>query len=87
MNYCCTNFEVNVKFPSTTAPNIRIVKYLPKPIWDNKVVYGFYITMGYNQFDISLPKMTISFCPYCGILLREFYKDANYVNEEEGKTF
>jgi hypothetical protein len=82
-------FEIDVKQPSTTAPNIRIVEFLPKKDWDrNKLYLGFFITLGYDKFQIlGTVFRHISFCPYCGTNLKSFYKTNAYANEIEGKTF
>ena len=87
--YCCKKFEVDVKNPSTTSPNIRIVKFLPNHILLKNIskIYGFYVTTGYEKFDILIPKMTISFCPYCGTKLHDFYNSDEFVNEIEKQTF
>lgn len=43
MKYCCEEFEFDVKVPSTTAPNIRIVQFLPQPNWKKKQnIYGIF---------------------------------------------
>ena len=87
MEYCCNKFETDLKLLFTTAPNIRIVKFEKEPLLDNKIHYGFYITMGYEKFSLHLPKLTIHFCPYCGTNLKKFYKSDDFANEFEGKTF
>jgi hypothetical protein len=88
MKFCCEKFEFDVKLPSTSAPNIRIVKFNPQVDWDlSKLYYGFFITMGYDKYSLYLPMSNISFCPHCGINLKEFYKNTSYINEIEGKTF
>ena len=87
MKYCCLDFEVHSTMPSTTAPNIRIVKYLPMPQFDGKLNFGFYITIGYEKFSINLPKLNLKYCPSCGQKLKSFYKSDKYLNEIEGETF
>ncbi len=88
MEYCCDNFQLDVVLPSTTGPNIRIVSFLPHADWDkNKLYLGFFITMGYEKFSLYLAMRKISFCPYCGVNLKKFYKNEDYSNEIEGKTF
>lgn len=87
MKYCCDKFEIDVRLPSTTRPNIRIVKYLPKLIYNSKNPMYFFITMGYEKFNIDLPMKSIGYCPYCGTHLFDFYKAEEYANEIEGKTF
>lgn len=47
----------------------------------------FYITMGYENFNYSMPILNIGFCPFCGKNLFDFYKDDEYINEIEGDTF
>ncbi|MFD1818305.1 hypothetical protein SAMN04515674_1292 [Pseudarcicella hirudinis] len=87
--YCCIDFEIQVKLPSTTAPNIRIIKYQSShPLLKGLTKqFGFCITMGYDKYNILLPKMTISYCPYCGSKLKDFYGSDEYANEIEGETF
>ncbi len=87
MKYCCIDFEVYLKMPSTSAPNIRIVKYLPMPQFEGNLGLGFYCTLGYDNFNIYLPKLNLRFCPFCGVKLKEFYKSEDYANEVEGNTF
>jgi len=88
MIYCCDSFKLDVSRPSTSGPNIRIVQFLPQPDWDKNELYiGFFITMGYDTFSLYLPKMNISFCPYCGVDLKKFYRSEYYCNEIESKTF
>lgn len=88
MKYCCDKFEMYQKFPNTTSPNIRIVKFEPIPkAGIDKSHYSFFITMGYEKFSLKLPTIIISFCPFCGTNLKKFYKSDGYVNEFEGKTF
>ena len=87
MKYCCEDFEIYLKLPSTTAPNIRIVKYLPMSHFKGELSFGFYSTLGYNEFSVYLPKLALRFCPFCGTKLKEFYKSDDYANEIEGKTF
>jgi hypothetical protein len=87
MKYCCTKFEVDIKVPSTTSPNIRMVKFVHNPFSVEGSLYGFYITTGYSKFRLEMPKMTIAYCPYCGTRLKTFYNTDDYVNEFEGKTF
>ncbi len=87
MKFCCEKFEVKVKLPSTTAPNIRIVSFLPKPPYWEKPINGFCLTMGYEKFNIELPLMMISYCPYCGTKLTDFYSKSEFINEVEGETF
>lgn len=88
MKYCCNDFEMYVKLPNTTSPNIRIVKLESLPKYgDNKSHYAFYITTGYQEFSLRLPKLMINYCPFCRTELKKFYKSDNYVCEFEGKTF
>jgi hypothetical protein len=87
MNFCCDKFRGEVELPSTSAPNIRIVRFAPHPQLGNIPLLGFYITMGYEQFNLNLPKLMISYCPYCGRDLKKHYKVDGYVNESEGETF
>ena len=89
MKYCCEKFEIDVKMPSATSPNIRIVQFLPQPNWDkNKLYLAYFITLGYQKFDIMhVITRHIAFCPYCGVNLKAFYKSPAYANEIEGNTF
>jgi hypothetical protein len=48
---------------------------------------AFYITLGYEKFSLNMVEMGISYCPFCGIILKNFYTSDDYVNEIEGKTF
>ncbi len=85
--FCCNHFEINASVPSTTAPNIRIVKFLPTELLMGDKLYGFYITLGYDKFSILLPKLNISYCPYCGTKLKNWYSSDEYANEIEGVSF
>ena len=85
--YCCEGFEVDVRLPSTTSPNIRVVKFLPNKFWGDNIFFGFFLTMGYEEFSNELPMMNISYCPYCGCKLKDRYSSEEYANEIEGKTF
>jgi hypothetical protein len=87
MNYCCEKFKIDITVPSTTAPNIRIVKFVSNSHFSGEKLYGFYITLGYVKFDIKLPKLAITYCPYCGTELRRFYFSDEFVNEFEGRDF
>jgi hypothetical protein len=88
MKYCCEKFENDVMLPSTTAPNIRIIKVLQFEYWDKKKLYlRFIVTLGYEKYTINLPKLNLSYCPYCGINLKNFYTSEEYANEIEGVTF
>ncbi|PWK78526.1 hypothetical protein LX99_02370 [Mucilaginibacter oryzae] len=86
--YCCNSFLVEVSLPNTTAPNIRIVGFKPRPGWEQDKLYlNFFFTMGYKEFSLDLPNIRFDFCPFCGTTLREFYKLKDYCNEFEGETF
>jgi hypothetical protein len=89
LDYCCERFEFDVKVPSTTSPNIRIIHFSPQPDWEtNKLYLGYFITLGYEKFDMmKVIARHISFCPYCGTQLKTFYKSSEYANEIEGETF
>jgi hypothetical protein len=89
LKYCCEKFEFDLKQPSTTSPNIRIVQFLPQPDWKkNKLYLAYFITLGYQKFDImNVIFRHISYCPYCGSNLKNVYKSSEYANEIEGKTF
>jgi transcription initiation factor IIE alpha subunit len=87
MKYCCGKFKIDVGLPNTTKPNIRIVKVLPRADYQVNSPYYFFITMGYEKFNLDLPMSSIRYCPYCGVNLFEFYKSDEYANEMEGKTF
>jgi hypothetical protein len=87
MKFCCEKFQLEVGQPSTTAPIIRIVKFLANPLLIDRPFLNFFVTIGYKKFDILLPKLMISYCPYCGKELREFYKVDGFANESEGETF
>ena len=45
------------------------------------------MTMGYDTFTFDAPTVFISFCPFCGANLYDYYKSDEYVNEIEGETF
>jgi hypothetical protein len=88
MIYCCDKFEFEVGLPSTTGPNIRIVEFLPHKDWNEKKIFlGFFVTMGYQKFNLDVPNLRISHCPFCGKNLKTFYTNSSYANETEGETF
>ncbi|WP_198009285.1 hypothetical protein [Prevotella sp. oral taxon 317] len=47
----------------------------------------FVMTMEYDTFTFDAPTVFISFCPFCGVNLYDYYKSDEYVNEIEGETF
>ena len=48
---------------------------------------GFYLTFGYMEVDLLMVKLNMSFCPFCGTNLYDFYVSDEYVNEIEDETF
>jgi hypothetical protein len=87
MKFCCHKFQAEVELPSTSAPNIRIIRFAPHPQLGDKPLLSFYVTMGYEHFSLYLPKLIISYCPFCGQDLKKWYKVDGFVNESEGETF
>lgn len=74
--------------PSTTEPNIRVVKMLPiKGMSPGQELRLVYITLGYTKFSLLTPKIPILYCPFCGAELMESLKGNDFFNEEEGGTF
>ncbi len=47
----------------------------------------FFITMGYDKFNLGIATCNITFCPYCGTNLYDFYISDECANEIEGETF
>ena len=96
MIFCCEKFETHWKFHNRSYPNLRIVrlasewfsKTMPVKAKYRKSPYRFYITWGYtNYFSFDLITLSIDYCPFCGTDLYKFYRNDEYANEIEGKTF
>jgi len=92
--FCCEKFETYYKTNNQSAPNIRIVKYTSeyllkstKDLGKYKIPYRYYITYGYEIFQIDMLAIFIEYCPFCGTDLYDFYKTDEYANEIEGDTF
>ena len=86
MKYCCERFEPYNRTHNESYPNIRIVKFLPN-LHYKKPYFRFFITHGYEKFNMDLVVMNIAYCPFCGKNLFDFYKDDAIPNEIEGTTF
>jgi hypothetical protein len=95
LKYCCEKFEgcyYSYKYPR--RPNIRIVKYTSEFLLNSSLAtgkfkspYSFYITFSFDKFEMDMPYLNISYCPFCGKDLYKFYKSDEYANEVEGVTF
>jgi hypothetical protein len=94
LKYCCVKFESYHKLHNQTRPNIRIVKYTSDFLINSVEVgnklrspYRFYITFGYEKFEIDMLSIFIEYCPFCGVDLFKFYTKEEFANEIEEKTF
>jgi hypothetical protein len=87
MKFCCDEFKQDWELTRHARPNIRIVKIDIKeiPQINPKYPYRFYITIGYSEDDINVPRRVIKHCPYCGVLLFKYYKADEYINETNQK--
>lgn len=70
--------------PTALLPAFRPSSSFPGAL---KGEFRFFVTMGYEKFSLSMHTLNISFCPFCGVSLYEFYKTDIIPNEIEGKTF
>jgi hypothetical protein len=84
MKFCCERFQNYHERPRTRGPNIRIIKYDPLDLVDNRYLYRYYISYDYEQTQKLVPNMNIAYCPFCGTSLFQFYNSDNYVNEQPG---
>lgn len=84
MKYCCEWFRINHSLPREKGLNIRIVKYSPKELMDEKNLFRYYISYAYIKEDKNVPNLNIKFCPFCGTNLYKFYKSDDYINETPG---
>jgi hypothetical protein len=94
LKYCCDFFESRHRSYNHSWPNIMIVKYthdffINTNLSKNKInsPYRFWITFGHEVFSLDNVMINITYCPFCGKNLFEFYDSDEYVNEIEGKTF
>lgn len=88
MRFCCEKMKFDTSVPSTTSPNIRIVKMLPlKGMKEDDELRIVYLTSGYSSFSLTTPKIPIKFCPFCGADLNLMLTKTDYHNEEEFVTF
>lgn len=78
------------------GPNIRIVKFtsdflvsqkVNKKIKSKRNDLRYFVTMGYDTFNLNLPLMNISFCPFCGTNLYKLYTKDEHANEVEDESF
>ncbi|MDR2009876.1 MAG: hypothetical protein LBQ22_05295 [Bacteroidales bacterium] len=87
IQYCCDRFSIYHQAHKRTFPNIRIIKYKSKFLINGDNPYRFWITTGYEKFDLDNVMIQIVYCPFCGQDLYKFYKSDEYANEIEGVTF
>ncbi len=88
MTFCCEKLQFETFLPSTTGPNIRVVKMLPiKGMKSDQGLCIVYITTGYTKFSLLTPKTPIQFCPFCGKEFKDVFKGNDFFNEEEGVSF
>ncbi len=97
--YCCETFETYHKLNKETGFNIRNIRLNKsatkqpiiingkKRIKGSEKPYRFFITNGYEKLSVPIPGMMISFCPFCGKNLYEFYGRDECASEIEGETF
>jgi hypothetical protein len=86
MKNCCEKFKLYSDGQNESSPNIRIVKFLPN-LHQKKHYFRFFITHGYEKFNMDVIFMNIAYCPFCGKNLFDFYKEDTIPNEIEGTTF
>ncbi len=89
-NRCCYNIR-KVKLTSPRLTEHGMMKYYNIPSLrgtkHKRADICFVMTMGYDTFTFDAPTVFISFCPFCGVNLYDYYKSDEYVNEIEGETF
>lgn len=92
--YVGNQFGINIRVVKLTSPEhverASDIFYLHKELRKTKHRRGdirFYMTMGYEKFSFHLPMCAISFCPFCGVNLYDFYNKDEYAQEIEGETF
>jgi len=83
MIYCCRHFESDCSVDRRARPNIRVVKIdiNQVPGINPRYPYRFYFTVGYCEGEKNVPSRLITYCPYCGKDLFEYYKSDDYINE------
>ena len=91
MKFCCEQFEGYYKISddniSQRYPAIKILEVINEPWNTNKILNSFIILCGYVSQKPQPPFITISHCPFCGIKLRDFYKNKEYANEKWSNIF
>jgi hypothetical protein len=84
--FCCEKFQFFYSGEKSMGLNIRITK-LSKAFKERSGLLldkSAFITEGYTNDIMECKKtMTINFCPFCGIKLKDYYyNDDSYVQEE-----
>ena len=103
MKFCCGNFQGRYNAKNGMGINIRVVQFASDFLKGNTIHnykngndfcintkrndIRFFMTMGYEKFSFDLAMANISFCPFCGTNLHDFYNKDEYANEIEGETF
>jgi hypothetical protein len=99
MKFCCIKFESRYSLKREEYLNIRIVSFIYKNTVKSEFLssnyfpdalkgkFRFFITMGYEKFSLTMHTLNISFCPFCGTDLYNFYDKDVIPNETEGVTF
>ncbi len=83
MIFCCERFQSRHESSREMGLNIRVVKFSDKELMDAKSPYRFFVSVAYKKEDRCVPTLNIAYCPFCAQNLFEFYKDDQYVNEED----
>jgi hypothetical protein len=82
LSFCCLDFKRELELHNLTGPNIRIVRVESSKISISKNSHNmFYLTVGYEEGDVNVPRRILNHCPFCGEQLRNFYSSEDYVNE------
>ena len=82
--YCCDSFRFYCEIDKNMGLNFRIIKlsqdFVDRGYFGNNK-YRYIITDGYQNFNTSVKKLVIEFCPFCGKELKKNYCSDEFVNE------
>jgi len=81
--FCCIKFSFLNSGDKRMGINIRIIKLSDRFVERAQLDFNmnFLITEGYENLE-SCKKIVISYCPFCGTKLKDFYCEEKYVQEE-----
>lgn len=83
--FCCDKFQFSYSLEKNLGLNFRIIKINSTPLSSSPFKgeeFRYLVTEGYQNADFYTKIWVISYCPFCGCKLSDFYADAEYVNED-----